>query len=365
MTKFKNPIFSLLLVSIFFTSCKAQTKTDTQNHNINEQKSFTNAQPKSLKLQAKNKTSSICFGIQDKSRNIWVASNGDGVHIFDGKGFTNYRVEDGLDNNIIYSILEDRKGNIWVGTKTGLNRYDPVSNSKNGKSFTSVQLSNTNIFSPNNSPEVSSPKQNGVWCMMEDKNGTIWFGTDDGVYCYNGDIFTRFLDNKDVVNNSSLQLTAIFSILQDSNGHIWFTACASEGISQFDGKNLTNIIPFKDIGRTDRVIEDKKGNLWFAAVFKGLCFYDRQQLTKNVFNEKINYGPSNVVEDNYGNIWFDTQEGLGFYDGKTLNILTEKDGTIIKDFIPVLLDKSGNLWFSNKGMKLFKYDGRAFINFSE
>ncbi len=256
--KFKNPIFTLLLVSLFFTSCNGQTKTNIPNDNINKQKSFINEQLKTVKLHSKNKTASIGFGIQDKSGNIWLASNGDGVHFYDGKTFSNFREEDGLDNNIVYSILEDNKGNIWVGTKTGLNRSNPVADFKTKKRFTQIQLSNTSIFSHTYSSEMNLQRNNGVWCMMEDKNGTIWFGTDDGVYCYNGKDFIQFLDNKEVINNDGLQLKAIFSILQDSNGYIWFAACASEGISRFDGKNLTNIIPYKNIRRTDRIVEDKR-----------------------------------------------------------------------------------------------------------
>ena len=66
-----------------------------------------------------------------------------------------------------------------------------------------------------------------------------------------------------------------------------------------------------------------------------------------------------------GNIWFDTRKGLGVYDGKKLNILLEKEGTVVKDFIPILLDKAGNLWFSSKGMMLYKYYGKKFSNYSE
>jgi ligand-binding sensor domain-containing protein len=201
--------------------------------------------------------------------------------------------------------------------------------------------------------------------MMQDKNGTIWFGTDDGVYCYNGYNFSSFLNNFNVINKDSLNLKGIFSILEDKTGNIWFTECAGEGVSRFDGKFLKNIIPYKEIGRTDRVIEDRNGNLWFCAVFKGLCRYDGKTFYKNVFNEKANCGPFDVLEDNTGNIWFYTQEGLGRYDGKNLNILTEKDGLPDKNLSPVLKDKSGNIWFRGKGMSLYLYDGKRFTGFSE
>ena len=360
MTKFKNPIFSLMLASIFFTSCNGQTKTNKPNDTLNEQQSFIKEQTKTVKLQSENKTATIGFGIQDKSGNIWLASNGDGVHFFDGINFSNYREEDGLDNNIVYSILEDKKGNIWVGTKTGLNHFD-------GNKFKGIPIvlsSNTSTYLINSNNNVT-PTENGVWSMMQDKNGTIWFGTDDGVYCYNGKEFIRFLDNQNVVNKDGLNLKGIFSILEAKNGNIWFAECAGEGVSSFDGKSLSIIIPYKEIGRTDRIIEDKQNILWFATAFKGIGKYVGNTYTQNIFKAQNQNGSYNIIKDANGNLWFDIQDGLGFYDGKTLNILTEKDGTITKEFIPILLDKSGNLWFSSKGMKLFKYDGKTFTNYSE
>ena len=362
MNNVKNQFNSLLLTLMFFTSCNGQS-----SYNINDKKSFTTEHPKTLKLQAKNKMATIGFGMQDKSGNIWFASNGDGIYLFNGKNFRNYREEDGLDNNIVYSILEDNNGNIWVGTKTGLNRYNPNEDSKHKKIFTPIpiQLSITNIFSPTNLSNVNPRTENGVWCMMQDRDGTIWMGTDDGVYCYSGTNFTRFLDNKKVINNDSLQLKSIFSILQDTKGHIWFTACVYEGVSRFDGKNLSNIIPHENIRRTDRIIEDQKGILWLAAVFKGVCRYDGVRFANNVFGEEINKGPNNIVQDNDGNLWFGTEKGLGFYNGKTFSVLTEQDGLPIKNLSPVLKDKLGNLWFREANMRLYYYDRKTFFNYSE
>ena len=93
--------------------------------------------------------------------------------------------------------------------------------------------------------------------------------------------------------------------------------------------------------------------------------YDGKTFTQNVFHQKNLDGQYNILEDSKGNLWFDTQDGLGYYDGKSFDLFTEKDGIAIKDFIPVLLDKLGNIWFSSKGMKLYKYDGKTFTNYSE
>jgi ligand-binding sensor domain-containing protein len=357
----------LLTFIVFVTSCSRQVKTELPKDSVSEQNSITTGMLKIPKPGGLNNMATIGCGIADKVGNIWFGSNGEGVYRFDGKSFTNFTEDDGLDNNIVYSILEDNAGNIWVGSKTGLNRYNKSANKSTGKTFTQIPglIANASANERSNSFNDNPPGNNGVWCMMQDKSGTIWFGTDNGVYCYDGLFFTRFLDNNDVINEDSLQLKSIFSILEDKNGSIWFTACVSEGVSCFDGKFLRNIIPYNNIGRTDCVIEDKNGNLWFCAVFYGLCRYDGKTFTKNIFKEKTNFGPTDVLEDNSGNIWFNTQKGLGCYDGNNLKILTGKDGITGNNTRPVLMDKSGNLWFSSAGMGLYKYDGKTFSSFSE
>lgn len=353
-------LFLLLFVGI--TSCDGQNKTDNQVNAITS--------AKILKPQGIYKEAAIGTGVQDKAGNIWFGSNGEGVYRYDGKTFTHFTVKDGLDNNIVYSILEDKAGNIWVGTKTGLNRYDPARRSdstplsKGGKAFTQMPI----IVNRGNNTSFL----NGVWSMMQDKKGIIWLGTDEGIYCYNGIYFTRFLDDSNIINKDTLKLKAIFSILEDKTGKIWFGACMDEGISRFDGKTLTNIVPHNDVRRVNNIIEEKSGNLLFATSFNGVCRYepsallkkDGKTFSKNVFMRKQGY-QGNILKDKSGNIWFDENEGLGFYDGKTHKILTEKDGLPSSNMFPILEDKSGNIWFSSVGMGLYKYDGKSFTNFSE
>lgn len=345
---------------IFFTYCNTQVKKNIPKQKESEQKNTSQLKLKIPKPEGLNKDAIISFGIQDKNGNIWLGSNGEGVFCYDGKYFVQYTMKQGLNSNITYSIVEDKAGIIWVGTNKGLNRFD-------GKIFENIPImfKESNSVSPNSLNNTVYQADNIIWSMMVDKKGTIWLGSDDGVYCYNGTEFTRFLDNQNILNKDSLKLKSIFSILEANDGSIWFAACQSEGISKLNGTNLSNIIPYKNVGRTDRVIEDKNSIIWFACVFKGVGRYDGKIYTQNVFNEKDINGPSNIVEDAKGNLWFDTQDGLGFYDGKKLIILTENDGIPNKNLIPVVLDNKGNLWFSNKEMALYQYNNGKFIGYSE
>lgn len=84
---------------------------------------------------------------------------------------------------------------------------------------------------------------------------------------FNETIFTRFLDNQNLLNRDSLQLKGIFSIIKAKDGKIWFAACQSEGVSAFDGKTLSNIIPYKDVGRTNKNFRRQKMEYFGLLVF--------------------------------------------------------------------------------------------------
>ena len=69
----------------------------------------------------------------DKKGNIWFVSNNDfgGLYLYNGETFTHFTTKNGLSGNGVSGILEDKDGNLWIGTSnTGLCRYD-------GKNFSS------------------------------------------------------------------------------------------------------------------------------------------------------------------------------------------------------------------------------------
>ena len=118
---FQSQISILLILSVAFTSCNGQVKTE-KNNEILVKKQFN----KIPKPEGLNKDADIGFGIQDKAGNIWFGSYGEGVFKYDGKVFINYTTNDGLNSNTTYSIVEDKTGNIWVSTNKGTNRFNGI-----------------------------------------------------------------------------------------------------------------------------------------------------------------------------------------------------------------------------------------------
>src|SRR3990167_2490104 len=99
--------------------------------------------------------SNILGMVQDKKGYLWLGTES-GVSRFDGRSFKNYTTEDGLAQNNISSMLHDKSGNSWFGHSTGeISRYD-------GKGIKAVSC-------------PAFPKEKNVYTIFEDKNGQIWF----------------------------------------------------------------------------------------------------------------------------------------------------------------------------------------------
>ncbi len=374
-----NPIYSLLLVVCFFTSCNGQTKT--QADSVNATMTTIVGQPKMIRTQGTDYTQVGC-GFQDKEGNLWFGTLNEGVYRYDGNSFTQFTKKDGLSDNGVNAITEDKAGNILFGTDSGISKYD-------GKSFTSFT----------NNKDIRNKQ---IKSLLKDKDGNIWFGTiGNGIYRYNGTTLDNYLNNNDQQFNLGNTNQLILDMLQDKSGNLWFSSWNGGGVWRYDGKSFKNFLPAAQYYQTNEdgrninmktneslnslpqinpiqqetisddmifsMTEDKKGNIWFATRRHGACRYDGKSFTSFRENEGfVSYGISSILEDKKGNMWFTTgKNGVWCYDGKTFKNFTEKDGLVNNSVWFVLEDKRGNLWFGTRGFGLSHYDGKTFTTFSD
>lgn len=173
--------------------------------------------------------------------------------------FKNLNIQHGLSQNTVTSILQDKKGFMWFGTKDGLNRYD-------GFAFRKFKHSDFNKHSIGN---------NFVTALFEDKTGNIWVGTDVGLYIYypEKDAFEHFM----VQTAEKVRIDrAISMISADSKGRVWI-AVEAQGMFCFDldSRSLRNI-PLSNFPQTSTNIRrfafDNSGTLWVGFYGDGLFF---------------------------------------------------------------------------------------------
>ena len=123
----------------------------------------------------------------------------DAVHYY----FRTMDIRNGLSQNTVYQILQDRKGFMWFGTKDGLNRYD-------GLSFRIYKKENSGLG------------KNFITALYEDCRGNIWIGTDGGVFIYDPvlDSFTAFDEASD---NGNIIRDFVTMIGSDEDDNIWIS----------------------------------------------------------------------------------------------------------------------------------------------
>ncbi len=342
-------VWAFTLIGLF--SCNGQSPSSNKaiRQTISDFKMPFEATAKIPKAQGIFKDATIDGAIQDRAGNIWFWSNGEGIYRYDGKRFTHFTKKDGLCDSTVYALCEDRNGTIWVGTQKGLCRYD-------GKHFKPVS-----IISALNPPKPD----NSVWSILEDKKGKLWFGTTDGVYCYKDGIFTHFSSDFALINPQTLTLNAIYCMLEDRKGNIWFATYSGDGLSRFDGKTLERIHP-NDYKSIENIIEDQDGNIWFSDARRGICRYDGETFSDNILKEEKVVWHRLLWDKAKKHLWFNRPDELCQYDGTQINVFnTFGSGLPNREVYPIFSDKDGNIWITTPKMGLYHYNGNAFTRFSE
>ena len=280
---------------------------------------------------------------EDKRGNLWIGTRGGGVSCFDGKNFTNYTEQDGLINNYVRAIIQDRDGNIWIGTDEGISKYD-------GKTFTSYT-------------KLNGLPDNAVNAIIQDRKGTIWFCTDKGGFCKmvkNG--FKVFSKVDGLINDH------VICAIEDIQGDLWIGT--ENGVSRMRNDQIINNYTTKS-GLCSNILRgmaiDRSGMIWFATYTGGICKYDGSGFTS--YRAKDGLASNAVLSilcDNQGNIWCGTTCcGVSRFDGKKFTTFTENEGLCNNNISALLQDMEGNIWLGSSGGGICRFDNERFINFME
>ena len=352
--------FSILTI---LSSCNSQTKNNASNAEVLSEQI--------AKGNIVNKLGDqLWYVFQDKHNNYWFASNGEGVFRFDGKTIVNFTTKDGLDNDTIRQIQEDKFGNIYFSTFSGINKFD-------GQKMTTLQ--------PIKSKEWKL-EENDMWFYILGKRGEHGPYRYDGTNLYNLEFPKHFLHDEITERgiNSFFSPYEIYCIYKDRKGAMWFGTSVF-GACRFDGQSIKwmyeydlTIVPRGGTFGIRSIFEDKEGSFWICNTWHRYIF-DFDKTTKSdklqykkangIGNAKIFGGDeyiyySHIVEDNNGNIWLTTwSQGVFKYDGKTITNYAVKDDKKDVNLISMYKDNRGDLWLGTPENGVFKFNGNTFERF--
>ncbi|MEO6282044.1 MAG: two-component regulator propeller domain-containing protein [Dyadobacter sp.] len=257
--------------------------------------------------------------LEDKKGNFWFSTIGSGVYYYEpprsvvngavAESFRNFTTKDGLSNNEVTGIYEDKAGDIWFATEDGVSRYDP--GQADGKSFRNFKL---NEGFRNNDNRINS--------IIEDKTGQFWVGTKGNTFKYDGQTFT-------VLTHHGEPFMNVRTIMEDKKGNIWLGG--TDGLWRYDGSTFMNFTT----NFVGHIIEDKKGNIWTSSETANdagwaqgwaLSRYDGKSLSSPKptvteircdyeYIKKMIFG---VMEASDGMIWFGALDGVYRYNGTTM-----------------------------------------------
>ncbi len=339
-------------------------KSATEPVKINNDNTNINAFSENITTEIDNNIRSI---FQDQKGNYWFGTNGAGVFRYDGKKIFQFTEKDGLINNQVQTIQEDPSGAIWFGTGLfGVSRF-------NGHHFTTFSnIPNSQLHSAND------------WKI---ETNDLWFNAGGGVYHYTGNSFVylplaKTISESGSSPNSSHNLSqyAVYCILKDKKGNLWFGTQA-QGVCRYDGKSFTW---FTEKGLEGPAVlglfEDNQGNIWMGNNGAGLFRYDGKSLInltmeKGLDNKEFRISgksdPNSLAriysinQDNHGDLWIGTVDaGVWRYDGNNFTNYNTKDGLKSKAVNTIYKDRKGKLWFGTDQDGVFQFDGKSFTKFS-
>jgi ligand-binding sensor domain-containing protein/serine phosphatase RsbU (regulator of sigma subunit) len=309
--------------------------------------------------------------------------------------FDNYGIKQGLSEQKVYSLLQDSKDYIWLGTGNGVSRFD-------GRRF-------------ENYTSRDSLSTGGVKCIIEDSLGYIWFGhmNGGGVSRYNGREFEK-------VSFDSLKITGDVTSIAVIKDKIWFTS-ANDGaiLADFPVNDITKVKAKQFVGKdglSDQVfgsavyrdgsficvidvglrryneeekkfenyrmpnmttyfntvclLEDGSRNIWFGTYNGGIYRYIMSE-SRMVYYDLVRNGiSSNTVsclfEDSYGRIWIGTWGGgIAVFEDDSIRKFDIENGLKASKINDIIEDAEGNILIADYDNGLTIYKGDSFVTINE
>lgn len=292
--------------------------------------------------------------LEDREGNIWIGTDV-GLNQYRGERFQLFDKQDGLNNDIVWATLVDSKGNVWLGTNDGLTKL----------SFYTVPGTEERKFTAHNYSTADGLGSNVILSLHEDDGGTIWVGTGFGGVSRLSPGASQF---ETFGTSSGLANDVVYAINSDQKGNIWIGT--KEGASKFDPatKTFRNYTSEDGLGGNNvyRIFRDSRGNIWFGALGGYLSVYDGKGFTKyDETNGIVHRFILCINEDKDHNIWFGAYGGgVYLFDGRTFRNFSTKSGLTTESPYAIICDNDNNIWVGNsRGLDRFNRSDSTFSHF--
>ncbi len=302
--------------------------------------------------------------LQDRTGYMWIGT-WSGLHRYDGYGFVTYKHNpadtSSLAHNAVFTLYEDKAGVLWIGSPIGLDRLDQATG-------------RFKHYTPN--PSIAeNDSSNRISQVYEGRNGAFWVGTGFGLRMFDRRS-GEFLPLKE--DTSDAGSVPVGSIYEDNEGTLWVGTAT--GLARYDTTTRTFIYCWSDPGNRQKlwinspsvhwinsICGDENGRLWLGTN-GGLVEYNLKERTfltyryssadllnpqhpENRIISMCQTGPSEPL-------WIGSRSGLFSFDRQSKTFTHQLDQGVTS----VCGERSGTLWVGmNTGIRKLNRPRHSFI----
>jgi ligand-binding sensor domain-containing protein/signal transduction histidine kinase len=282
--------------------------------------------------------------------------------------FEHLSLEHGLSQSVVNAILQDGQGFLWFGTEDGLNRFD-------GYSF--------KVYRPE-ADDSASISDRWITSLLEDRDGMMWIGTRQGGLNRFDPRSGQFTALKhDPADESSLSDDRVHTLYLDKSGNLWVGT--ENGLDRFDAS--TGAFEHYKMSNTgglssnsiSAIYQDNRGRLWVGTRDAGLNRLEAKTDTFTVFkydpndsNSLSNNRVTDIVEDRNGFLWISTVNGLNRFDPFSEIFVhyqysrSEPSSLADNTVHSLYVDTHGGLWIgTNNGLDRYYERFNRFIHYRQ
>jgi len=299
---------------------------------------------------------------RDRSGNLWIGTRGGGLSTLDVKPvlFRSYEPDRARGDTDIFrgvsAIADAGEGKLWIGsvrTGSGLGLFDRETGAV--KRFEPDPMSPTSLTSGR------------VLSLLVDSDETLWVGTFAGLERYDGPGkgFTRFTESDGLSHNS------VYAMMEDRTGTIW---CGTDnGLTWMREGELERVRDPAIDGRINALFEDERGDVWLGLSPNGLVRYVRAENRFLVASDApeapkvLRDFPVYAIAEKEG-LWIGTDGGgLVHLSPEGRYQVYDRRRGLLNDHVGSVLAGEGNrIWVGNaEGLSSFTPELRSFFNYDQ
>ncbi len=272
----------------------------------------------------------------------------------DGASVDVFLGTDGLTANGSFTGLEDREGNVWLGTTGGLDRFresrlSRVDLAANSGGFALAAGDDGAVlvgeYSKNGAFKVTEgsiveavPGPRNITCAYRDPDGIVWLGGSDRIWHSAGQRWVAMDLPVRIVNQQCC--SGVQAIAKDRSGAVWVSVVGAGVFRLADGK-------WKRYGDPAvSLTTDSDGRVWLGYPNNQVQIADKDTVQRLSAADGLNIGVVLSIDARPRHVWVGGEHGLALFDGRQFHAVTRQGGTSLPSVSGIVETAEGDLWLN-------------------